>query len=87
MLRSLIACVVTTLVFVAADGLFASPTPAANETVVVPAPAVSSAAPAVSPAAVRTLDRQAIRQMPLLMRPNRPGHFYGNTVRRLYYGR
>jgi hypothetical protein len=41
------------------------------------------------------LTRQQIRQMPLLERPNRPGHFYGNTVRRLhnrrmsrgYYGR
>jgi hypothetical protein len=28
--------------------------------------------------------REAIRQMPLLMRPNRPGHFYGNTVRRMH---
>jgi len=27
--------------------------------------------------------REAIRNMPLLERPNRPGHFYGNTVRRL----
>ncbi len=27
--------------------------------------------------------RQAIRQTPILERPNRPGHFYGNTVRRL----
>lgn len=26
--------------------------------------------------------REAIRQMPILMRPNRPGHFYGNAVRR-----
>jgi len=26
--------------------------------------------------------RQAIRRMPLLERPNRPGHFYGNAVRR-----
>ena len=25
--------------------------------------------------------REAIRSMPLLERPNRPGHFYGNTVR------
>jgi len=28
--------------------------------------------------------REAIRQTPLLMRPNRPGHFYGNTVRRMH---
>ncbi len=27
--------------------------------------------------------RQAIRQTPILERPSRPGHFYGNTVRRL----
>ncbi len=33
------------------------------------------------PAAAR---REAIRRMPLLMRPNRPGHFYGNTVRRMH---
>ena len=31
--------------------------------------------------------RQSIRDMPLLMRPNRPGHFYGNTVRRIYASR
>jgi hypothetical protein len=29
----------------------------------------------------RSAERQAIRQMPILERPNRPGHFYGNTVR------
>ncbi len=27
--------------------------------------------------------RQTIRQTPILERPSRPGHFYGNTVRRL----
>ncbi|MBN2218285.1 MAG: hypothetical protein JW719_12995 [Pirellulales bacterium] len=40
------------------------------------------------------LSPEQIRQMPLLERPNRPGHFYGNTVRWLnsrrvargYYG-
>ena len=26
---------------------------------------------------------ETIRQMPLLERPDRPGHFYGNTVRRI----
>jgi len=30
------------------------------------------------------LTREQIRQMPLLERPNRPGHFYGNTVRRIH---
>ncbi len=29
----------------------------------------------------RAATREAIRSMPLLERPNRPGHFYGNTVR------
>jgi hypothetical protein len=28
------------------------------------------------------LSRQEIRQMPITARPSRPGHFYGNTVRR-----
>lgn len=27
-------------------------------------------------------DRAAIRATPILERPSRPGHFYGNTVRR-----
>lgn len=26
-------------------------------------------------------ERQAIRSMPITSRPDRPGHFYGNTVR------
>ncbi len=33
-------------------------------------------------ASKHALTRQDIRNMPLLDRPNRPGHFYGNTVRR-----
>jgi len=32
----------------------------------------------------RAAYRQAIRRFPLLARPDRPGHFYGNTVRRIY---
>jgi hypothetical protein len=31
-----------------------------------------------------TLSRREIRQMPILERPSRLGHFYGNTVRRNY---
>jgi hypothetical protein len=31
-----------------------------------------------------TLSRREIRQMPVLERPSRLGHFYGNTVRRNY---
>jgi hypothetical protein len=34
-----------------------------------------------------TLSRQEIRQMPITERPSRPGHFYGNTVRRLHHRR
>jgi hypothetical protein len=33
-------------------------------------------------AASRTLSRAEIRAMPMVSRPNRPGHFIGNTVRR-----
>ena len=29
-----------------------------------------------------TMSRQAIKQTPILERPGRPGHVYGNTVRR-----
>lgn len=32
----------------------------------------------------RAADRQAIRRLPIQMRPDRPGHFYGNTVRRIH---
>ncbi len=35
-----------------------------------------------SQAANRTLSRAEIRSMPMVARPNRPGHFFGNTVRR-----
>jgi hypothetical protein len=43
-----------------------------------------TAAPAARPNVMeRAVQRQEIRQTPLLERPNRPGHFYGNTVRRL----
>jgi hypothetical protein len=30
-------------------------------------------------------DRDAIKSMPITDRPYRPLHFYGNTVRRMYY--
>ena len=39
---------------------------------------------AASSAALTAAQRQAIRSMPLVNRPNRPGHIYGNNVRRLY---
>lgn len=34
-----------------------------------------------SQAANNTLSRAQIRAMPMVARPNRPGHFFGNTVR------
>lgn len=33
----------------------------------------------------RGVYRQQIKATPIEMRPNRPFHFYGNTVRRNYY--
>lgn len=43
---------------------------------VVPFAALSTASAATN------LSRREIRQMPILERPSRPGHFYGNSVRR-----
>jgi hypothetical protein len=34
-------------------------------------------------AASRAMTRAEIRSMPMLARPNRPGHFIGNTFRRM----
>ncbi len=39
--------------------------------------------PLTAPMAVNATTRQAIKAMPILERPNRVGHFYGNTVRRV----
>jgi hypothetical protein len=44
-----------------------------------PAPTTRTAAPVPT---VKTMNRQEIRATPLLERPSRPGHFYGNAVRR-----
>lgn len=85
MLRSLVACAALTLTLVVTGSVSANPTAATPTTAVVPAVAPDGVV--MSPALTPTSQRQAIRQMPLLMRPNRPGHFYGNTVRRLHYGR
>lgn len=41
--------------------------------------------PETTSAAARTLTRQEIRAMPIEKRPNRIGHFYGNTVRRRHH--
>lgn len=35
----------------------------------------------------RNVSVEQIRAMPIVERPNRPGHFYGNTVRRLHHFR
>lgn len=41
------------------------------------------ATPVAAPASAATnLTRAEIRAMPIHNRPSRPGHFYGNTVRR-----
>lgn len=38
-----------------------------------------------APQTMAGAERAYIRSLPLLLRPNRPGHFYGNTVRYLHY--
>ena len=43
------------------------------------------AAPVLADSVARSLTRDQIRSMPILERPNRFGHFYGNTVRRRHY--
>jgi hypothetical protein len=44
---------------------------------------VAGAVAAPSTASARTnLTRQQIKAMPITERPSRPGHFYGNAVRR-----
>lgn len=47
------------------------------------------AAPRAAAARLRETQaqRESIQQTPLVERPNRPGHFYGNNVRRAYYGK
>ncbi len=40
-----------------------------------------------SAAQTRAQQRKAIQEMPLLSRPDRVGHFYGNTVRHAYQRR
>lgn len=49
-----------------------------------PASAPSNRRAVPAPTAPDSLSREAIRQMPLLERPDRPGHVYGNTVRRMH---
>ncbi|TWT43277.1 hypothetical protein [Botrimarina hoheduenensis] len=50
-------------------------------------PALGPAVPALSPAVPVRESEAAVQAMPLLERPNRIGHFYGNTLRRAHYDR
>lgn len=51
------------------------------------APSFIFAGPISIRAASTNLSRAEIRAIPIDARPNRPGHFYGNTVRRRHHGR
>jgi hypothetical protein len=50
--------------------------PVVEETIVTPMP---------SPPLKAGITRDEIREMPILERPYRAGHFYGNTVRRRHH--
>ena len=52
-------------------------------TVLVGSVAAVELAGATTPTNRTGMSRQEIKSMDILERPNRPGHFYGNTVRRL----
>ncbi len=43
-------------------------------------------APVVAPVTGVLAAEAQVRELPLLERPNRLGHFYGNTIRRRHYG-
>ena len=43
--------------------------------------------PTPADAAGSSDSRSSIKSMPITARPSRPGHFYGNTVRRLHQRR
>ena len=43
--------------------------------------------PSLADVASAAESRQAIKSMPIVSRPSRPGHFYGNTVRRVHQRR
>ena len=34
---------------------------------------------------LRGEEREKVKSLPITQRPNRTGHFYGNTIRRLHY--
>ncbi len=72
MLRCMFVCLLLLALFCGAP----SPASAATVRTIVRPIAVSIQS--------RSAQRAAIRRMPLLMRPDRPGHFYGNSVRRIH---
>jgi hypothetical protein len=43
--------------------------------------------PSLADAAQTSDSRSTIKSMPIVSRPSRPGHFYGNTVRRVHQRR
>jgi hypothetical protein len=43
--------------------------------------------PSLAEAAQTSDSRSSIKSMPIVNRPSRPGHFYGNTVRRVHQRR
>jgi len=47
--------------------------------------AVTPAGPAAPRLVAQNLTREQIRSMPMVERPNRPIHFYGNAVRRRHH--
>lgn len=54
--------------------------------VVLLAVGLSGCAPLATRGRLSRSEREAIKDLPLLERPDRPGHVYGNTVRWIYYG-
>ncbi|HYW79588.1 MAG TPA: hypothetical protein VE890_08425 [Thermoguttaceae bacterium] len=74
--RHLLRCIATAALLVLPQAL----STANGQTSISPATSV----PPLSNMRTQAAHREAIRQMPILERPNRPGHFYGNTVRRLH---
>lgn len=51
---------------------------ASTATLLLPVQEVSASGPMIA----RGAEREAIKSQHILNRPQRPGHFYGNTVRR-----
>lgn len=47
--------------------------------------AVAPLPPDATRVVATNLSREQIRSMPVVERPSRPGHFYGNAVRRRYH--